>query len=306
MRIASIDIGTNTILQLISELDASGSLRVIVDEQVIARLGKGVDREKRILPETFERCKNFLLAYKETALRYDADKIFAVGTSALRDARNRDDFIREMFDATGIRIEIISGDEEAQWTYVGATSGLKYSTPYTSVLDIGGGSTELIIGDGKNILARKSIDIGSVRVTEKFFHHTPPLDCEIKDAEEFISERLREYPVIEAGATTFVGVAGTVTTLAALELHLQSFDRERVGGAILQRSQIERQYHVLRNMGSDELRAHVAIDAGRADIIVAGVLILKMVCETNAIGEVIVSEKGLRYGIALREFANLS
>lgn len=302
MRIAAIDIGTNTILMLIAEMNSARQLKVFSDEQVIARLGKGVDANKMILPETFIRCKDFLLQYKYKAEIFGIDTIVATGTSALRDAHNRAEFIDSIFQTTGIQIEIISGDDEAVWTYRGAISGFNNLKPQRAVLDIGGGSTELIIGNQLQIESTRSVDIGSVRITEKFLHYSPPLDKEIKEANKFLNEHFVHFRKFDAKNTSFIGVAGTVTTLAALELGLKIFDGKKVSGVILQKDRIDFYYNRFRSMTVDQIRSHVQVDPGRADIIFAGVMILKKIMEMQGMNKILVSERGLRFGIAIREF----
>lgn len=290
---------------LVAELDHDGHLIVISDEQVIARLGKGVDAHRIILPDTFERCENFLREYVTKAQLRNVDNIIATGTSALRDAKNREDFLAYIHNAVGLDIEIMSGDDEAIWTYRGAISGITKRNSSCAVLDIGGGSTELIVGMDEKIISRKSIDVGSVRVTEKFLLHSPPRDMEIFAAEEFISEKIESFPTFDPRVTTCIGVAGTVTTLAAIELGLEVFDRQKVAGCVLKKNHITHSYEQLRIMTVDQIRKHAAIDAGRADIIFAGLIILKMVLKKMEVEEIVVSERGLRYGIAMREFERI-
>ncbi len=169
MRITSIDIGTNTILMLIADIGADGSFAVIREEQVIARLGKGVDARRRITPETTERVVHFLGGFWETARSFHPDRIVACGTSALRDAANGVDFVQLVREEIGLEITILSGAEEAELTYLGAVS--EFMKPDSkepfAVLDIGGGSTELTIGNGYSVRSKTSLDLGSVRLTER-------------------------------------------------------------------------------------------------------------------------------------------
>ncbi len=301
MRIAAIDIGTNTILMLVAEVSPGAPLSVLADLQVIARLGKGVDAGRRIPPGGIERCTRVLERYGERAAGLGAERIVATGTSALRDAANRAEFVEGVRAATGINVEILTGAEEALWSYRGACSGLDNLRDLRAVLDIGGGSTELTVGAGDRILSTLSLDVGSVRVTERFLRASPPTDPELEEAVRFIDAAVSSYPRFDGAGISFIGVAGTVTTLAALELSLGKFEPRAVAGFALTREMIDRRYALLRPMTQEEMRSHVAIDAGRADIILAGILILRRVMEQQRAREVIVSERGLRYGIALRE-----
>ena len=302
MTIATIDIGTNTILMLVAELTSSGGLRVISDQQVVARVGKGVDRSGAIAWDAFTRSERFLAGYLEQARAEGAELIRCTGTSALRDANNGDDFLEYMYQKLGLEIEILSGDDEALWTYGGAISGFSDRNASYAVLDIGGGSTEMTVGHGFHIDRRLSQDIGCVRLTEKFLHHTPPRESEIASMLEIIDAAIPLYPSFDPGQTTFVGVAGTVTTLAAVEQGLEQYDRERIAGFVLTREMIEARFEQFRQMSKEQLQEQLRIDPGRADIILVGVAILKRLTELRGIPRIVVSEGGLRYGIAMREW----
>lgn len=302
MRIASIDIGTNTILMLIADVSADGGLRVISDEQVIARIGKGVDRNGVIEWDAFTRGEQHLSTYLGEAGRHEVDVIRCTGTSALRDARNGQDFRDYLFQNLGLDIEILSGTEEALWTYGGAITGFTRRDEAYAVLDIGGGSTELTIGKGFHVHHRHSEDIGCVRLTEKYLHHTPPRDAEVDAMLATIDTAIPRFPQFDPEATTFVGVAGTVTTLAAVELGLEVFDGNRVANFILTREMIQHRFDEFRTMTKEALQHTMRIDPGRADIILVGIAILKRLTEQRGIQQVVVSERGLRYGIVMREW----
>ncbi|MBI5646060.1 MAG: Ppx/GppA family phosphatase [Ignavibacteriae bacterium] len=300
MRIATIDIGTNTILLLVADVDARGGLTVVTDEQAIARLGKGVDAERRIQPDTFRRCETILRAHAETCRYLACDHIVATGTSALRDAANRDEFIAAMKQATGFGIELLSGEAEALWTWTGAVSGIGTHAS-CAVLDIGGGSTELAVGSRGGDLIHGSVDVGAVRLTEKFLHSAPPRDEELHAAEAAAREALAGLPHIDGARSAIVAVAGTVTTLAAIELGLRTFDRKAVAGHQLTLAAVERLFEQMSKLGKDALHTELSVDPGRADIIVAGILILRTFMRERGVESLTVSERGLRYGIALRE-----
>ncbi|MFZ1731933.1 MAG: Ppx/GppA phosphatase family protein [Bacteroidota bacterium] len=302
MKVASIDIGTNTILMLIAEIGDDGLLSVISDQQVVARVGKGVDRSGTIEWDAFTRSEQFLAGYLLEARTHGVDLIRCTGTSALRDARNGDEFIGYMFQKLGLEIEILSGADEALWTYGGAISGFKDRDLDYAVLDIGGGSTELTVGKGFQIADRLSQDIGCVRLTEKLLHHTPPTDAEIASLISTIDDAILHYPDFDSSATTFVGVAGTVTTLAAVELGLPEYDREKIAEFVLTREMIQQRFEQFRRLTNNELQETMRIDPGRADIILVGVAILKRMTELRDIPRIVVSERGLRYGIIMREW----
>jgi exopolyphosphatase / guanosine-5'-triphosphate,3'-diphosphate pyrophosphatase len=305
MRIASIDIGTNTILLLVAEIDKNGITKIIRDDQVIARLGKGVDAEKIINQETFLRAEYFLMNYKKTCDLLKVEKILAVGTSALRDARNNIDFCGYIYNKTGIHIEIISGDEEARWTYRGGTTDFSDLSEYFCVIDIGGGSTEVIVGNKEEIISKASFDIGSVRITERFLHDSPPTPASIREATQFTNELISPHIQTTRLPAYAIGVAGTVTTLAALDLNLAQFDAQSINGHILSKQFVNTIFEDFKNKSVEEINMFPQISFGRADIILAGIMILDCCLEVLKFEKITVSVKGLRYGILLREIKNL-
>jgi len=300
MRIATIDIGTNTILLLVAEAEQRTLGTVIHDQQVIARLGKGVDAERVIGRETFLRAEGFLRSYRETCDALKVDRICAVGTSALRDAKNREEFCRHIEETTGIRIEILSGEEEALWTYRGGISEFAGRSERFSVIDIGGGSTEIIVGTGIGIEEKSSIDIGAVRLTERILRDSPPELPAIIEAHELIRSLMP--PLTAHVASTFaVGVAGTVTTLASLHQRLPSYLPEKVSGYSLSYEDVCAMFGMLKDKSVPQIAAFPQISAGRADIILAGIMVLMGYMEACSLKNITVSDRGLRYGIALRE-----
>ncbi len=305
MKIASIDIGTNTILLLIAEVNSNSITKILHDEQVIARLGKGVDADRIINQETFVRAENFLRTYKQTCDQFGVDKISAVGTSALRDAANNTEFVAYIKEKIGIEIEIISGEEEAKWTYLGAISEFIERTEKYSVIDIGGGSTEIIIGDSKNIISNMSIDIGSVRITERILKDSPPEDSALIEAHEFILSQIPKEYVNNIHSTFAVGVAGTLTTLAALHQKLPHYIPEKVGGYTLTFDDVCAMFALLKDKSVRQISAFPQISAGRADIILAGIMILMGFMESSGLKQITVSDRGLRYGIVYREIKKL-
>jgi len=308
MRLASIDIGTNTILMLIADVKSDGTISVIEDQHIIARLGKGVDKHGVIQQETFHRVHNILAKLKNISDTDNVQQLTACGTSALRDAANRQEFIAFIKERLSIDIQILSGQEEAELTYLGTISEYlsnSRSDKY-AVLDIGGGSTELVEGNGMNIASAVSIDIGSVRLTERILKKSPPDNSAIEDALQFVHEHLQFVPVLSPAAK-LVGVAGTLTTLAALDLRLTEFDRNLINRHSLTLEIIENIFQELRPLTLEQLRSYPQIHHSRADIILAGIIILKEIMRKLNSSAITVSERGLRYGILLdkaRKFIN--
>lgn len=303
MRLASIDIGTNTILMLISEIDRSGAFHIIDDRQIIARLGKDTDKERIISPEAFLRSLDALKSYCEIAKQNNCGAIVMRGTSALRDAKNSAEFIDAVRKETGIEIKVISGEEEASLTFMGTVSGFSEFSDETifSVLDIGGGSAELIAGSRHSISSRTSLDVGSVRVTERFFTSAPPSQKQIDNAVSFINEHLQSLQALPPN-NTLIGVAGTVTTLACLDLKLKAFNADLIDKRALSITKIKEIFSELKLMTHEQIAAFPCMTKGREDIILAGILILISVLEHLNILDIIVSTRGLRHGIALDYF----
>ncbi|MGD0339801.1 MAG: Ppx/GppA phosphatase family protein [Bacteroidota bacterium] len=302
MRIASIDIGTNTILMLIADVERDSDryrFTVLKDELVIARLGKGVDEHRRILPAAFERIKEYLREYQRIARGYAVDTIIACGTSALRDAVNRDEFLAYMKKEIDLAIRILSGEEEARLTFRGAVLEYPLTHDTFGVIDIGGGSTEIVLGTIQKILNHISLDIGSVRLTERFLLSSPPTYSQLDEAASYIRATLSSAQFGSLDDTILVGVAGTVTTLAALHQQLPAYDREKVSGYKLSLEIIESIYEQLLPLTVEQIEAIPQIVHGRADIILAGVLILKEFMHCIHGTNIIASDRGLRYGIAM-------
>ncbi|MBI2427244.1 MAG: Ppx/GppA family phosphatase [Ignavibacteriales bacterium] len=305
MRIASIDIGTNTILLLIADISKDGITNVIHDEQVIARLGKGVDADRMINQETFLRAESFLRTYKERCDSFAVDQIAAVGTSALRDAKNSDEFCNFITKNTGMSIEVISGEEEALWTYRGGISEFVDRADKFSVLDIGGGSTEIIVGNAFNVESKTSINIGSVRITERILRTSPPDDAALIEAYELIRSQIPLDLAQQLTSTFAVGVAGTLTTLAALHQNLPHYDPAKVNGYSLLYEDIGVMFAMLKDKSIGQIKRFPQISEGRADIILAGIMILIGCMERAQLKSITVSDRGLRYGVLYREINRL-
>jgi exopolyphosphatase/guanosine-5'-triphosphate,3'-diphosphate pyrophosphatase len=302
-RLATLDIGTNTALLLIADLDRhANTLTTVFNAQEIIRLGKGVDAAGNINADAVSRLIDCLKKYKALIAQYGATDVVAVGTSALRDAANRDEVIETVAQATGIRITTLSGAEEAELTFLGAVAGWQRLPDCFMVIDIGGGSTELIIGSMKGIASRISLDIGSVRISERFFTSAPPAAHELDMATQFITNVLAGElaTFIEARDEVF-GVAGTIVTLGQLVKGLRQFSYELHGFALHYRD-VHRLVQVFARSSLQEI-IELGVEVGRADVILAGTLILHQFMRLFAVKTITVSTQGLRYGVALRPHA---
>lgn len=302
MRIAALDIGTNTILMLIADVSPDGTMTVVRDEHAIARLGQGVDRDRRISTEALGRANDTLRRHLEIARELRCERIVAVGTSALRDAANRDDMIAHWRKEFALDVRVITSDEEARLTYLGAFSDSPATGSMQAVLDIGGGSTELTLGQGDNVTDRFSVDLGAVRLTERFWTRYPPSSDRIEEARDLIRKTLRAArPALPY--SKWYAVAGTPTTLAAMALALRGFDAAAIDGFRLTRSYVAEAATQILSLTRNQLAHHPQIHPQRADIMGAGVLILEGVMEVYGIPEVAVSVRGLRYGVVLEGVA---
>lgn len=304
MIFSTIDIGTNTILMVTVRADAIGDITVLGDEHGIARLGKGVDASRTILPAAIERLEGFLVRYRDIALGLGSERIVAFGTSALRDASNRQEVIAAMAHRTGITIEIISGEEEARLTYRGALFQLPVQSDSIAVLDIGGGSTEIAYGNGKDLEQGISLDVGAVRITERFLPQLPASEAQIAEARGMVREALdRSFELLPG--STVVGVAGTVTTLGAIESGIERFDAEALNGTWLSASAIASTLDRLSRLSTAEIAAIPQVSSGRADILLGGTIVLDEFMRRHALDKIMVSTRGVRFGMMLREVENM-
>ncbi|WP_028639240.1 Ppx/GppA phosphatase family protein [Nocardioides sp. URHA0032] len=294
-RVAAIDCGTNTIKLLVGALP-----EVDVREQRMVRLGQDLDRTGRIADEALERAFSAIDEYAEIIRAYAVppSRVRFVATSATRDASNSDVFVAGVRSRLGVEPEVVSGSEEAALSFDGAVRNLR--TPPAEpvlVIDIGGGSTELILG-GSAPDAAYSMDIGSVRLHERHLHSDPPTRSEVEACIADIDAHLDACPVTPADAAAAVGVAGTVTQLAAVALDLPAYDRTAVDQAVFPIETIQATVDRLVAMTVDERRALPSMHPGRADVIDAGVLILSRVLRRAGVPSLVVSEADILDGIA--------
>ncbi|NTW62895.1 MAG: Ppx/GppA family phosphatase [Chlorobiaceae bacterium] len=305
-RISCIDIGTNTALLLIADLDPqTGTILPVCHKQTIVRLGKNVDEEKQIGPEALHRLVSCMLDYRRISNEHASETIIAVGTSALRDAKNRDAIISAVAEAAAINITCISGHEEAELTFFGAIAGTNNVPDLFSVIDIGGGSTEISMGSPEKLTQSVSLDIGSVRLTERHFSELPPTPDEFLAAKETINATLAStiLPFIAARENVF-GVAGTLTTIAQVSQGLLSFDPEKVHNYPLSCAEVHQLLEKFKTSKLEEI-INMGIPEGRADVITMGTLILHQFMRLLGIGEIRVSIQGLRFGLAQKELLRL-
>ena len=285
MRVAAVDLGTNSTRLLVADVDG-GRVEEVARQSVITRLGEGVDERRKLLPLPVARVRNVLSDYRREAERLGAERVLTIGTSAVRDAENGEAFLGEIEWSYGFATRLITGDEEAELTLRGVATGRPLDEG-TLVLDVGGGSTELTTTSECT-----SIDAGSVRLTERHLRSDPPAASALAAAAREVRDLL---PAL--APTAAVGVAGTITTLAALELG--GYDRDRVHGYQLSRAAAERQLERLASLPLAERRELPGLEPERAPVIVGGALIVCTVLDRYGLQGLEVSERDLLHGAAL-------
>ncbi len=323
-RVAAIDCGTNSIRLLIADVSGDELVDVVRDMRIV-RLGQGVDRTGRLAPEAIERTGQALAGYTEQIRAHGATKVRMVATSASRDASNAEDFVRMVRAVLGADPEVITGYAEAHLSFVGAVRGLPAATPPYLVADIGGGSTELVLGE-VDVASATSVDVGCVRMTERHLHGDPPTAMEIAAAETDIRTAIdrgldaigrdavgretggRETGGRDAGGRdavgrdaltgTLVGLAGSVTTVAALAMGLPEYDSSRIHHSRISYDDVAKVTAGLLAATRTERLALPVMHPGRADVIAAGALVLRILMEQAGATSVIASEHDILDGIA--------
>jgi len=309
-RVAAIDCGTNSIRLLVADVDPETGELVDLDRRMtIVRLGQGVDRTGRLAPEALERtfaaCREYAAVIKE----HGAERLRFVATSASRDAENRDEFVRGVLDILGVEPEVVSGDQEAELSFTGATRELAgrddLATPYL-VVDIGGGSTEFVVGDGR-VRAARSVDIGCVRMTERHLVRDgvvldPPGEERVAAVRADIEAALdlAEQSVPLGEARTLVGLAGSVTTVSAIAQNLAAYDSEAIHHSRISYDRVREITETLLRSTHAERAAIPSMHPGRVDVIGAGALVLLSIMERIGASEVVVSEHDILDGIAYK------
>jgi exopolyphosphatase/guanosine-5'-triphosphate,3'-diphosphate pyrophosphatase len=294
VRVAAVDLGTNSTRLLVADV-VDGRLDEVARRLNITRLGEGVDERRRLLPAPITRVRNVLTYYRREAEQLGAERVLAIATSAVRDAENGEAFLGEVEWSYGFATRLLSGDEEAQLTFRGAALGRDLAKE-TLLLDIGGGSTEFVVGDADGLRFHESLDLGSVRLTERFLHTDPPTSDELDACAHAARELLAERIPDDLRPRTAIGVAGTITSIAALDLGL---DAERVHGHRLSRAGVAAQLERLASLPLAERREVPALDPDRAPVIVAGAVILQEALDRFGLESIEASEHDILDGAAL-------
>jgi len=298
LKVAALDLGSNTFLCLIAEVENQQITKVYSDQVEVVRLGQGLGQSKKFHPDALARAEQCLSRFSKIIAEHKPEKILAMATAAARDADNKEDLFK-IGEKFNIPIEIIPGEKEASITYQGGTSGLPPSEKNIMVIDIGGGSTEFIFGKGRNLLQGESFNIGVVKLSEKFISQQPTPSDQIENATDFIDEHLDKALMVQPAefqVDEILAVAGTPTALAAAQIG--EFIPEKVDGFSLTQKDLESWRQKLIPATVEE-KQKMGIPQGRADVILIGVLILLQTLKKFKKEKLTVSTRGVRYGVAL-------
>jgi len=293
MRYGSIDIGTNAVLLLVME--SNGQLDELYDASTITRLGEGVLATGRLIRPAMERTVGALVRYRRVLDDYGVETPDCFGTAALREAANRDEFVEMAWQRAGIRVRVISEYEEAYYTYLSVKDDPRIEGEELLIVDIGGGSTEITRGTRLRFLGYVSLPLGTVKLTERFIRHDPPFAEELANLSGFV----REQVVARSGSDnrSIVGMAGTVTTLAAMVLGLDAFDKKKIHGMVISLATLREWRMRLLAMTVGERKGLPGMEPGREDLIPQGVLLMEEIVVASGGTQFTVSTAGARYGV---------
>ncbi len=301
LRLAGVDIGTLTCRLLIADVPTDGRLTELRSERRILRLGEGVDKTKQLSVAAMDRVIQCLREWRELVDAVHVDAMVVVATSAVRDAANRDEFLNRVKHDAGFEVELISGEEEARRTMLGIRSGLPFGMTDVLALDIGGGSTEFILDRPGHQALVRSIDIGVVRLCERLLHHDPPTDDEVREAREWVARETKAAvaDMDHYQTATFVGTAGTITSLAAMAQKLPAYEPARIHNYRLQLNTIQDLEQTLLSCKKIDRAGLPGLEKDREEVIAAGAIIIRTIMETLGTSSVLVSDLGLREGVLL-------
>jgi exopolyphosphatase/guanosine-5'-triphosphate,3'-diphosphate pyrophosphatase len=300
VKLATLDVGSNTVLMLIAERDSAGEVQVIADLSRITRLGRGVDSTGQLDHESAALTLAAIAEFAQRARALGVEKVVGVATAALRDVRDGADFIAEVKSRAGVDLEIITGETEAELSYLAVMKGLALD-PIAKVLivDIGGGSTELIRAQAGRKLDLVSLQLGSVRLTERLVHHDPPTAREAAELRLTIGDALQQLGW-DFVPDIMVGIAGTVTTVCAVALGLATYDSKIVHGHRLSHEDVIAEIARFASLTLADRKGLPGLEPGRADVIFAGAAILERIMAHFQLKEVVVSDQGVRWGLLWR------
>lgn len=300
-RAAIIDIGSNSIKFLVGEKRPDGAVKTVVDQNDVARLGEGLWESGVLSEAAMERNAQAVARFVKTAKEHGAEEIVCVGTMALRSAANGAEFVKRVRDLCGVEVRILPGEEEARLSYLAVLSGLPIPDGDMVVFDTGGGSTEFIFGRGAEVVKRFSVDLGAIRITERFFRNDPVKEGSVAAALQTIDAELAVAGV--AGRPCkLVGMGGAVTTMGAVKHKMERYDPAVIQGLILTRADVTRQISQYSARTLAQRCELPGLQPKRADVILAGACILQSVMDRLSAQELTISDRGLRHGLAFELF----
>ena len=295
MKIASLDLGTNSLILVVAEWDGTTFTPLFEDVQLV-RLGQDLAKRGSLHPKAKRRCLKGLRNFSEKIDQFEVKNVLAAGTAALRNASDGAKFVQEIEDQLGFRFKIISGDEEASLTFKAIQREFADLAQQFIMIDIGGGSSELVVGDGDRILSKTSLEVGTVSFTERFIQHDPPTTEELHAASSSIAELMDHFSVSPSSSMA-VGVAGTVTTLKAVDVEMDEYDPSTIHRSQLNKDDVVRLGNLFRSMPTKERITLKGLPPKRADIIPMGATILETFMKELNLESIYVSDRGLRWGL---------
>jgi len=301
-RYAVIDVGTNSVKFNISERNRDGTWQTVMDRAEITRLGEGLEKAGEISPEAMERTVSAIAGMVSQAREAGVAAIAAVGTMGMRTAQNSQQFIDMVEQRCSVRIETIPGTEEGRLAYLAVKAGLGLAEGTLAIFDTGGGSTQFTFGSGSKVDEQFSLNVGAVRFTEKYGLANPVSQEQLRAAMDAITS---EFTRIDGRPSpdALVGMGGAITNIAAVKHQMAKYDPNAIQGSVLERSEVERQIELYRSKSLDERRAIVGLQPKRADVILAGACIVKIVMDQLGKDSLSVSDRGLRHGLLIDRFS---
>jgi len=302
-RYGVVDVGTNSVKFHLAEERSNGGWRTLVDRAEVTRLGEGIHETGRLGEAAETRTLEAIAGMVAEARRAGAEEVAAVGTAGLRKARNGADFVAMVEERCGVRIEVISGEDEARLAYLAAVSALELPSEPIVVFDTGGGSSQFTFGHGTHVDEHVSVEVGAVRITAQFGLDGAVSEETLRTALDAIAA---DFTVLDGrpSPAALVGLGGAVTNLAAVRLELATYDPDVVQGTALDRAEVDRQLELYRTRSADERRTIVGLQPGRADVILAGACIVRTVLDELGCESFTVSDRGLRHGVLVERFGS--
>jgi exopolyphosphatase / guanosine-5'-triphosphate,3'-diphosphate pyrophosphatase len=300
-RYATIDVGSNSVLIHIVEKEATGNLKILDDQAELSRLGEGLQATGELKDEAIERTILALKNFMNLSNSYKVDQVAAVGTMALRIAKNSATFLKRVETECNLKIEVIPGEEEARLSYLAVKSGLGLKEGNIAIFDVGGGSTEFIFGKGDEILKRFSVNIGCIRFTEQYLKSNPVTESELESALQQIEKEFADLKP-ELTLNALVGMGGTITNVTGVMHKLAKYNPDIVQGSSISKNEIIRQIKLYQSISIEDRKSIVGLQPKRADVILAGVCIVKIIMDKLGMDNFVVSDRGIRHGLMYDRF----